>query len=208
MSIPNAFDPLGKQGFTRVQYLQSSGTQWIDTGLTEVDEWEIETKFRLVSVQPGQGVSYGDLYGYWRKTNDPNDQSLSAFLYSGNGWSRWSANGYINVNASNFIGRDIIWNVNADRGLIDGNVYNYKGGIPLRKFSLGGSVYVFARHFIDREQPIYDTVMRIYYFTIRSNNVPILNLVPTIDSQRRPCMLDLISQKPFYNVGNGEFLYG
>lgn len=36
----------------------------------------------------------------------------------------------------------------------------------------------------------------------------ILNLIPCLDSDNKPCMYDMVSKTTFYNNGTGEFLYG
>ena len=35
-----------------------------------------------------------------------------------------------------------------------------------------------------------------------------LNMVPALDSDGTPCMLDLVTRKPFYNSGTGQFIAG
>ena len=45
---------------------------------------------------------------------------------------------------------------------------------------------------------------KIYSFTVGD----MLNLIPCLDSDNKPCMYDTVSKKTFYNSGTGEFLYG
>lgn len=44
---------------------------------------------------------------------------------------------------------------------------------------------------------------RIYRFCVENQ----IALIPSLDTDGVPCMFDLVSRKPFYNQGTGEFLY-
>lgn len=44
-------------------------------------------------------------------------------------------------------------------------------------------------------------------FSISRNGITLLQFVPALDQSGVPCMYDMVSKKPFYNQGTGEFLY-
>lgn len=45
------------------------------------------------------------------------------------------------------------------------------------------------------------------YWKLWLNNEIVHHLIPALDSTGAPCMYDLVSKKPFYNSGTGDFLY-
>lgn len=48
---------------------------------------------------------------------------------------------------------------------------------------------------------------RIYGFKIYESNILAMDLIPVLDSNKVPCMYDKISNEFLYNKGTGEFLY-
>lgn len=45
------------------------------------------------------------------------------------------------------------------------------------------------------------------WFKVWKNDILLFDLVPALDPTGAPCMFDLVSRKPFYNAGVGDFLY-
>ena len=54
----------------------------------------------------------------------------------------------------------------------------------------------------------YNLIGNIYKFQIKGAEKIVLNLIPCLDNNNRPCMYDTVSKKTYYNQGTGEFLYG
>ena len=50
------------------------------------------------------------------------------------------------------------------------------------------------------------TIGRIYNATISQGNAIESNYVPALDPTGAPCMFDLVTRKPFYNAGTGDFV--
>lgn len=48
---------------------------------------------------------------------------------------------------------------------------------------------------------------RFYELKCKKTGIDIANYVPTIDPTGAPCMFDLVTRRPFYNSGSGDFLY-
>lgn len=53
----------------------------------------------------------------------------------------------------------------------------------------------------------YYAYARFYHLKLWDENVLTYNLVPALDPTGAPCVFDLVSRKPHYNVGAGDFLY-
>lgn len=54
----------------------------------------------------------------------------------------------------------------------------------------------------------YNLIGNIYEFQIKRAEKIVLNLIPCLDYNNRPCMYDTVSKKTYYNKGTGEFLHG
>lgn len=50
--------------------------------------------------------------------------------------------------------------------------------------------------------------IRIHNFCMFDDGISVVDLIPCIDNSGVACMFDLVSKQPFYNQGTGEFLYG
>ena len=48
---------------------------------------------------------------------------------------------------------------------------------------------------------------KVWYLNMYENGHNILKFVPALDPTGAPCMFDLVSRRPFYNSGSGDFLY-
>lgn len=57
------------------------------------------------------------------------------------------------------------------------------------------------------DSPHYFAYARFYHLKLWNENVLTYNLVPALDPTGAPCVFDLVSRKPYYNVGTGDFLY-
>ena len=49
---------------------------------------------------------------------------------------------------------------------------------------------------------------KVYSVELCQDDIKILDLIPCIDNNNKPCMYDTVSKKTYYNEGTGEFLYG
>lgn len=83
---------------------------------------------------------------------------------------------------------------------IDGDLFPVSGQ---QVAGTNGNMWLFARNGYANYGSF-----RIYSFSIvNATSVCILNLIPVLDPSGRPCMYDLVTKKPFYNQGTGEFTY-
>lgn len=179
-------------GFQEVEYLQSSGTEWIDTGVTiNTATDEVEMYFQLISTTLYQwlmgehdngarfGVGVGDgtnkrNIAYGATTYKVNDtqvyNSIHKFVANSNGVYLDG----VQVHAfESFSSTSTIYlfnlNISGGAGLASGKIWTY-------------------RH--------------------KRNGVLIRDLIPCLDNNGTPCMWDTITKKPYHNQGTGTFTYG
>ena len=181
------------EGYTAVNYLQSSGTQYIDTGRKLTQDSDITIDFRRV----------GEIYrsaGIFGSRESASKNNLTLFLdndarfivdFSEYRQHRFttalsSERTKIRMNKSGVWVNDILktsWNDVADfetptNGLI---------------FDVGNNNWTGKK-----------AIVRLYGYTDGDAQ----QLVPCLDTEGVPCMYDLVSQKPFYNAGTGSFTWG
>lgn len=212
MSIPVSIDPLGTLGNIRwLNYLESDGgRQFVDTGLSRIDDFEIEALFRLVGpASPAPGTTMGDIFGFWGVAGQEGQERLSALLYAGVSFSRWSVDAYISVNAESFVNRDVRWVASARNAIIDGEAYSYVG-VPKVTFDLGGNLHIFHRNYADGHLLLTDYKLRIYSLQIRSQGTLIHDYAPAL-MHGKPCLFDKVVRRALFNATNlgatGEFNY-
>lgn len=201
--LPTRTRPLGggdlPAGYTRLEYLESTGTQHINTGLRASNKTEIRCTHRTTVEHDGGAVRYMQLFGSQNNTIPKIHLTITQSTNSsGVKIATWTARfGTI----SNLLNVDIP----------DFEIHElFLSSQRLECVDLGRSVaikdsgewtntedFLIARSFIGC----------IYAFTLKEAGELKLNLIPALDPAGRPCMFDTVSRKPFYNAGTGEFLY-
>lgn len=178
-------------GYTRIKYLESTGTQYIDTEIKPTINTKCELGVEMLSNTVG-------LIGYVHG-NDNNDYRLFLYanvLYFDFKNYRISRSGYSLVN--NYTQFEI------------GNYYvkvndsKFLSGAYVNEFTADYNMYLFKFYPLDTVGFVY----KLYYLKIYDNDKIIRNFVPALDTKNKPCLYDTVSKKPFYNQGTGEFLYG
>lgn len=199
--IPNKMLPVAvemlptlPEGYRRVEYLESTGTQWIDTGFTPKIgdainlDFSINEKFDFNNSLFSAGDSANQLVAVVA----PAEYHRPYFFY------RYfcSAAGKIAIEEMQKI------NCNIDK---NGNAFI--NGTKRAQCTPIGEVNTSLLLF-KRVSGSDICQCRIYSFSISRAGSLQINLIPCLDASGKPCMFDTISRKPLYNAGTGQFLYG
>lgn len=196
MSIPCKINPLGwvkdtgglPAGYTQLEYLESSGSQYIQTDILPsldsviiIDCQFLQLNSRYVYASRGTGVVWavGD-----------------TFFWGGSG-------GFLPDNFPSFLNRFTIENKKDLGGLIlNGELFlgtaNSEGppsGVFSDKLTLFAAAYL--NNFCSA---------RVFSFKVADVGKNLL-FVPCLDPTGAPCMFDMVSRQPFYNAGSGDFTY-
>lgn len=183
-------------GYRRCKYLESSGTQYIDTGVTIDEEYmNIKVKYDVVSY-----TLCGALGSFNPQTFD--------------GFSFWSENNHIKllvgrVNHINIpdnsksiydfhiVAQEKRYSISYNEDVVSGE---YRGSVIS-----GKTIYLFSNN---NGIYKYNPKLKMYRFSVtKSSGKKAMNVVPALDPSGRPCMFDMVSKQPFYNQGIGEFGY-
>ena len=180
------------------EYIESTGTQYIDTGIKAQVGIKVEMEFsftNLVGQAPfgchynapnmsflivGTPLRWSMITNGTQKTNSnetpQNNTNYKAEFYVGEDEQ------YLKINGENLIGNTLtITGINA---------YN---------------LYLFRRNSSGSPSP---ASIKLYYCKIWLNDVLVRDFVPYYDySTNKACLYDEVTQTCFYNAGTGEFTY-
>ncbi len=196
--IPNVMNPMGLPVAysKRLQYLESTGTEYIDTGyLFDADAKgsRLEIKFYL----PAQAVTANDShFGARGPLNNALYSNITHIRVgnSGTGQTYW-----------NVIPRaqDVVFNFQGGIFSVNGSETD-TGMLP----SLGYSFDLFSMNVAGNHTTyLAPAGTRICYCKFFENGTLVRNLIPVLDRQGVPCMYDTISRSLKYNAGSGTFNY-
>ena len=193
------------EGFTAVDYLQSSGTQWIEMGVAPNQNTKAVLKIKINEApNAGAGTS---LIGS-RIDGSSNDQFFT-YLDIYNGTPRF-------LFRMDSQPKAISWT-----GFTMNKIYIVTLSGTEMKAELEDGTAVFSNTFSvsDFESTVTMALFksksfhrgffgRIYSCKHYNGNELIQDFVPCLDTNGTPCMFDFVSRKPFYNVGTGSFTWG
>lgn len=190
-------------GFTEVEYLQSSGTQYIDTGYKPNNN----TEYEVSGYMNPSGV-----FGVARWSGEPTYDTFGAHSITANPldyYGRYSSNKYLNLPSSVF-SKQIVWkhtstNISV-KNAIDGTSY-VNQNIVTDTFQSTYNLWIFG--FNNMGTILSRNVgCKINAFKIWDNGVLIRDYIPCLDTNNVPCLWDIVEQKAYYNSGSGSFTYG
>ena len=187
--------------YTPVEYLESTGTQYIDTLKKISINSQIISKFLFVGNKNNNMTAFGYRYDRDGKVVDalaiiPLIYSSKIYVSYGSAIDKtYTIDSTFNI-ASEYICNKLgLW-VNGIQKVSYTNV-DVDTNIP--------SIYLFARNnngSADRYSSI-----RMYSFQIYDNNNLVCDFIPVLDKDGVPCLYDKVEDKFYYNEGSGEFLY-
>ena len=180
--------------FTPVNFLQSSGSQYIDTGRKLTQDSDITIDFRIVGeINRNAGIfgsresaSKNNLAMF--QTTSPNAFNVDFSEYQKHRFTMTSSleRTKIQINKAGVWVNDILkksWS----------NVANFKTPTNGLIFDVGNNNWSGNK-----------AVMRLYSYTDGDAQ----RLVPCLDTNGVPCLYDLIGKTALYNQGTGAFTWG
>lgn len=192
-----------KPEYTELEYIEGTGTQYIDTGYMINHLNKIEFKIQDLILPTTVSESF---FG----AGDTATNNIIALYLDHNhqclGY-RINSNGYNDTQIGDTDKLSGTPTVTIDNGNIVLNnrnneySYNYKN---IQCYT-NRNCYIFARNQGDRIIP--KSKVKLCYFKIWDNNALIRDFIPVLDKNNVPCLYDLINKEFYYNQGTGEFLY-
>lgn len=174
--------------YTPIEYLESTGTQFIDTQIKLSNESCVECEFSNVSTI--DGMIFGSRQGLGDK----------AFCATATNYWASFGNKYFQVSKGVVSGK---LKADKEKWLLNDLEYTFDG---ITDFETPVSALLFAMQTPSSIDSRYFHG-RIHSFSIHENENLKMNFIPCLDPTGTPSMYDTVSQKQFYNRGTGDFLY-
>lgn len=191
--------------YTNLEYIESTGTQYINTGYIPTSMTDMEIEFAYIGTNDastsvwypicGERSGGGSTYlGFWVNRNDFKIAVNYGVYDSGN-------------SSTQSISRNARFNLknSGSKFYLNGNMFTSsttqvtKGTTPIYIFTIGNGSGVENRH----------VLMKLYSFKIYENNVLVRNMLPCIrNSDNTVGLYDLVNNKFYTNEGEGEFIKG
>jgi len=198
MPLPYSLNPLGisAAAWTRLQYLESSGTQYILVAETITQDSQIEVAFQ------GAGTIAGNtplVYGCRTSNGAPR---LWAGKGSGGNWNIFlnygnSTQTIATLTQSSYNDLRHVLGNSGNVGYLDDNSIAF----PATNFSFG-QLCLFGADNPGGPNPAFLGKTKIYEAKINS-----MHLLPYLDPSGVPCLRDKASGAAYYNSGTGQFSY-
>jgi type II secretory pathway pseudopilin PulG len=175
-------------GYTFYDYIESTGTQYIDTGYIYIANDKIKIGVAPLELNVDKAV-----FGYYE-----NSQSISELGYLGSKF-RGNVSSTCEINYAvdtkyDFVEENGNWNLN---GVNIGAIRNDTGTI---------SCYLFGRNYSGGTKL---SKSKVYYLRVYRNNVLIKDFIPTKrNSDNAIGMYDLVNNVFYTNAGTGTFVTG
>ena len=181
--------------YTPVEYLESTGTQYINTLYYPDENTNAKYKVQLLYIK-----NYG-----------PHLLSSKNYFFP---FIRFQGNELMsNRNNSAVEIRDFIKNTE--------NIYQFEGW-KNNKIIMNNQEFEASSYNVGKDTvPLYLLTygglpttaealsnVKLFYCKIYDSDTLVRDYIPVIDSNSRPCMFDKVSRECYYNQGTGEFLWG
>lgn len=197
MLINPAFDNDLPDGYKRVNYLESTGAQYIDSLIIPTTGTIIHIK---ISGFPVTGV---DEYVFGIREGNDNfslGQYNNAYV---------SAYGNIQIYPMPLDYNDVMLDILFGSKKLEIKYPNSKtltatfnaGGLSLSKHL---SIFAWNKN----NQITNFSKMKLYLVSIMEKDEVIADMIPCLDNNKTPCLYDTVRKQTFYNSGSGEFTYG
>ena len=192
-------------GYTQLDYLQSDGTQWINTEYILQGSETVELKVEYARKGSlnystayfcGSDITYQKGYSIAEDTKARGIREVFGDVTTYSDLRPKVGTKFIVVSSISLL-----------RVVLGENIIDFSKGAQTYT-PLDWPLYLFTTN---RNGTAFDGAFigKIYYAKItNSQGEMTLNCIPCLDANGVPCMFDLVSRKSFYNVGSGSFTWG
>ena len=187
--------------YTELEYIEATGTQYIDTEYICSENTKIEIDFSISAYS-----IYHSLFGAAgnRTTKRFVGQVLKNVMLI-----TYIGTAYKNPKFEFEIGQRYVLVQSKQMVSLNGtDLGSWSGSMSFTK-DTDTSLFLMAINDKSNNTGVfgYKFKGRIYGFKIYENDILAMDLIPVLDSNKVPCFYDKISNELLYNKGTGEFLY-
>lgn len=181
-------------GYTELEYIQSSGTQYIDTGFKPNQDTRVVTKFDMTQTDTA-----------WRKLWGSGSGSYNLdFALWNDGTTKLQS--YYGTKTNNAVPiTSMSLNVDANK-----NIWEYSSEtitFDKNNFTCAYSMYIFNVN-KDNSSAYLPGMMKLYLFKIYDNDVLVRDFIPCKNPSGAIGLYDTVNNQFYQNVGSGTFIAG
>ena len=194
----------------RVQYLESSGTQHIDTGIIPDGNTMFTATYEYVAFGNGTKANYDMIAGLAGGGGTKRYYPVSINSGSSTAASTLRNERYVfssdqpSLTHGSLTRHTIIFNDAAHRVFVDGSLVS---AFTATLAAETKTFYLFAAN-NGSDKAAYHSAARIYECSVVTNGVTARKFIPVIDANNVACMFDEVEAKLYYNLGTGTFTAG
>lgn len=181
-------------GYTELEYIQSSGTQYIDTGFKPNQDTRVVTKFDMIQTDTTWRKLWGSASGTY---------NLDFALWN-DGTTKLQS--YYGTKTNNTVPiTSMSLNVDANK-----NIWKYSGEtitFDKNNFTCAYSMYVFNVNKDDYPEYL-PGMMKLYLFKIYDNDVLVRDFIPCKNPSGTVGLYDSVNNQFYQNAGSGTFIAG
>lgn len=194
-----------------IEYLESTGTQWIDTGFVPLQNYLRVTG----KIQYDNFFNTGESFALFFGSFDGGRVSMTLYVdtttntFSNAGIEIGSSFGTRISAGQVHTYTDYEFDLEAKNGYLNGyfNNIEYKNVEYSGQVNNGRSIRLFAS--VNVYGNAYAFVSgKCYGFKIYDTTGLVRDMIPVLDQHKVPCMYDRVSEQFFYNAGTGQFIAG
>lgn len=211
--LEDIWDMLGGSlpvGYTKVEYLQGNGNQYIDLGF--IPHTGIVAKGKYTGFTQPMPLGISTPMGVMSSSTNRFDMfSFGSTTIEGT-MTQVFGLGYVSYHFTNTpIEQGKVYEV--ESALKDGEQYLKVDGNTIFTNNVSGSIEATANMLLFNRYKNGSLDIgwyegKIYYVKIWQDNVLIRDMIPCLDNNNVPCFYDRVNKQTYYNQGTGEFIYG
>ena len=195
-----AFDKWELEDYTRLDYIESSGTQWIDTGYKGNINTKIVAKCKAISLSTNSTINpFGDI------TSTSSAISVLLPINSTSARTNRFGNKSFTTTISHSLDTEYVVEIDKTNLKVNGTIINTFN--TTSSFTTTNNIALFRA--TGTNSAYYDGISQIEYTRIYESGILIHNFVPVKkNSTNELGFLDLVEMKFCANQGTGTFTYG
>lgn len=182
-------------GYTQVEYIQSSGTQYIDTGYKPCGDTRTICQFMPLDASKAYGI-FGGRTSYKVKAYDIFARGINIYFQD-------DYNNASTANIETIANMIYILDKNKNVSNLNGTTYS----VEYNNFDVDYTMYLFGVNTSGSANAQLGA-LRIYYCTIYDNEVLVRHFVPCINTSGIAGLYDTVNMQYYGNVGAGSFTTG
>lgn len=182
---------------TIVEYIQSTGEQFIDTGIIPTANTRVVAKFQMVNTPKEE---YAGMFG---AQIDSSNTFGFTFTNKRNVGFKAGSGDYMNYKTTGAVSGDV-YEVDCSFNSLVINGSTFTSANTWSK-TMDESIYIFARNAAGEVLTDTRTLARLYYFKIYEGETLVRDYLPAIDNKGIPGLYDREAQKMYYSRAGRNF---